>query len=145
MSGVKEIMEEYKKAEEHKKMANHLAVVRIRGGVGADRRIKSTLTMLCLYRKNYCCMYPNNPSFQGMITKVKDYVTWGEIDEGTQKLLIEKRAEKDPKDPKKIKKFFRLSPPRGGFERKGIKTPFQNGGALGYRGKKVNDLIKRMI
>ena len=36
--------------------------------------------------------------------KVKDYVTWGEIDADTEKMLIEKRAEKDPKDPKQKKK-----------------------------------------
>lgn len=49
------------------------------------------------------------------------------------------------KDPKKIKNYFRLNSPRKGFERKGIKKPFSIGGALGYRGSKINDLIKRMI
>ena len=44
-----------------------------------------------------------------------------------------------------MKKFFRLSPPRKGFGRKGIKFAFTKGGALGYRGIKINDLIKRML
>ena len=46
---------------------------------------------------------------------------------------------------KKIKKYFRLNPPRKGFGRKGIKHPYQSGGALGYRGEAINDLIKRMV
>jgi len=145
LSGVKEIMEDYKKAEEQKKNPGRIAVVRVRGGVGAESSVKSTLNMLCIHRKNYCSVYAATPGITGMVTKVKDYVTWGEIDDATFKELMDKRAEKDPRDPKKTKKFFRLSPPRGGFERKGIKTTFQNGGALGYRGKKINGLIKRMI
>ena len=44
-----------------------------------------------------------------------------------------------------IKPFFRLKPPSKGFERGGIKKPFSVGGALGYRGKHINDLLKRMI
>ena len=39
---------------------------------------------------------------------------------------------------------FRLNPPRkGGYE--GIKRSFNIGGALGYRGKEINKLLKRMI
>ena len=44
-----------------------------------------------------------------------------------------------------LKPYFRLLPPRGGFERKGIKTPFSMGGSLGYRGQHINMLIKRML
>ena len=46
---------------------------------------------------------------------------------------------------RKDKKMINLHPPRGGFERKGIKIPFKVGGALGYRGEKISDLIKRML
>ena len=48
-------------------------------------------------------------------------------------------------EEKGIKPFFRLHPPVGGFERKGIKVPFAQGGVLGYRKGKINDLIKKMI
>lgn len=41
--------------------------------------------------------------------------------------------------------FFHLHPPRGGFERKGIKAPFSIGGSLGYRGNAINALIERML
>ncbi|HDN83289.1 MAG TPA: 50S ribosomal protein L30 [Candidatus Altiarchaeales archaeon] len=44
-----------------------------------------------------------------------------------------------------LKKVFRLKPPSGGYERAGIKKPFSVGGALGYRGEKINDLLLRMI
>jgi len=137
-----------------------LAVVRIRGITGIKKDIKDTLTMLCLYHNNYCVVV--NDNMFGMVRKVKDYVTWGEIDDETYRLLVEKRGEEfkgrltDSKkkinykkfiivNNKKYKKYFRLSPPRGGFERKGIKTPFTKSGALGYRKEKINDLIKKMV
>lgn len=43
-----------------------------------------------------------------------------------------------------IKPVFRLHPPRGGFKRS-TKRPFNDGGELGYRGKSINELIKRML
>lgn len=49
------------------------------------------------------------------------------------------------KDVDGLKPFFRLMPPRKGFERKGTKRHFSIGGALGYRKDKINDLIQRMI
>lgn len=137
-----------------------LAVVRIRGITGIEKSIKDTLNMLCLYHNNYCVVVDD--SLLGMIKKAKDYVTWGEIDDETYRLLVEKRGEEfkgretDTKkkinykkfiiiNNKKYKKYFRLNPPRGGFERKGIKVPFTKSGALGYRKEKINDLIKKMV
>ena len=46
---------------------------------------------------------------------------------------------------KKYKKYFRLNAPRKGFGRKGVKHTFTRGGALGYRGAAINELIKRMV
>ncbi len=43
-----------------------------------------------------------------------------------------------------IKPVFRLHPPRGGFSGS-IKKPFNENGELGYRGKAINDLIRRML
>lgn len=138
-----------------------LVVIRVRGVTGVRKDIADTMSMLRLYRKNYCVILEGTKNNRGMLNKVKDYVTWGELDEETYKVLIEKRGqiyrgrETDPKKRvaykflsvgnKKLKPFFRLSPPRGGFERKGIKRQFSVGGALGYREKKINDLIKRML
>ena len=49
------------------------------------------------------------------------------------------------KDIPGLKSFFRLLPPKKGFERKGIKVPFSLGGALGYRKEDINNLIERML
>ena len=115
-----------------------IAVVRIRGSIRVKEGVKITLNMLRLYRRNYCVVVSATPSILGMLQKIKDYVTWGEINDETLKLLQEKRG-------KKNKKFFALHPPRGGFKRKGIKFSFKAGGALGNRKEKINDLIKKMI
>ncbi len=122
-----------------------IAIVRIRGGIRVSDKINDTLDMLRLYRQNYCVVYEKTPSVTGMLRKVKDYVAWGEIDDDTVKMLLEKRGEPHPDDKKKVKSFFRLSPPKGGFEKKGIKKAYKEGGALGYRGAKIKDLILRMI
>lgn len=142
--------------------SKQLAAIRIRGLTGIRKKIEATLKMLRLYKKNYCCVLPNNPIYTGMLKKSKDYITWGEIGDETFNMLIEKRGEEfngreaDLKgkikyndymiiNNKKIKKYFRLNAPRKGFGRKGIKHSFQQGGALGYRGNAINDLIKRML
>lgn len=138
-----------------------LAVVLVRGLVKVPRPIKETLFLMNLTRKNHCVVLDNNLVNQGMLTKVKDYITWGEISSETFKELIQKRGEPflqregDSKskytynclvaEDKKYKKYFRLNPPRKGFGRKGIKVSFNASGGLGYRGEKMNDLIKRML
>lgn len=132
----KDKKEEKGKEKESRKL---IAVVRVRGSIGVMKEIKDTLNMLRLYNKNNCVVVPNTPAYLGMIKKVKDYVTWGEIDDKTLNLLKEKRK----KDVEK--KYFRLNPPRKGYGRKGIKCSFRIGGALGYRKEKINDLIKRML
>jgi large subunit ribosomal protein L30 len=123
-----------------------IAVIRIRGLTNTSTKKKDTLEMLRLYRKNYCIVLDKRPGLLGMIRKVEDRVAWGEIDDSTLKELIEKRGEKTKLQGKEqIKRFFRLNSPKGGFERKGVKTPFSLGGALGYRGQKINELIRRML
>lgn len=143
-------------------MEQKLAVIRIRGLIRIRAKVEDTLKMLNLYKKNYCSVIPNSSEYVGMLKKAKDYITWGEIDDETFNMLINKRAEEfngreiDSKksinynkffvfNNKKIKKYFRLNAPRKGFGRKGIKHSFKEGGALGYRGNTINDLIKRMI
>ena len=130
-----------KKEKKAKEGREKIAVIRIRGGVGINKKIKDILVMLRLYKKNWCIVVDKSPSFSGMMRLIKDYVTYGEIKKDVLDLLM-KKAEKDSKG--KIKPF-RLNPPKGGFERKGIKVSFKSGGALGYRGEKINTLIKRML
>ncbi len=105
-----------------------------------------------------------------MLQKAKDYITWGEVDPKVVELLLRKRGELvgkkkldesllkelgfssfqelvtavcEGKRPPRLKKVFRLHPPRKGL--KSIKRPFGHGGDLGYRGKAINDLLLRMI
>jgi len=99
----------------------------------ASTRQKDTLRMLRLRTKNSCAMVKDDPSSKGMITKIKDFVTWGELTPEMSKTLEEKGGS------------MGLHPPRGGFRRKGIKVPFKVGGALGYRGDKINELLERMM
>lgn len=139
-----------------------LAVVLVRGRVGNRAEVNETLDHLNLARKNYAIVVEDTPIIRGMIQVVKDGVTWGEIDDQTYQLLIEKRGEEYQGretdqagkiqyhhtivfQGKKYKKYFRLNPPRKGFGRKGIKVAFRAGGALGYRGEKINDLLRRML
>lgn len=150
------------KTENNVSDSKQLAVIRVRGLTGVRIEVNDTLKILRLYKNNYCCILSDDPIYVGMLKKAKDYITWGEIDDETFKMLLEKRGEEfngretDSKkkikyndffvfENKKIKKYFRLNPPRKGFERKGIKHSYQQGGALGYRGTAINDLIKRMV
>ncbi len=139
-----------------------IAVVAVRGVVKAPQQVGDTLAMLNLHRKNHCIIVGTTPAIKGMVHKVKDYVTWGEISDATFTELVQQRGEEykgrqtDIKEKyqykgilnvngRKYKKYFRLNPPRKGFGRKGIKVQFAAGGALGYRGEKMNDLIRRML
>ena len=152
-----------------------IAIIRIAGKIGLNKKIKETLKLLNLHKKNSCVVLKNSPVLVGMLKKVKDHVTWGEIDEKTFRLVLEKRGrlpgnkaitkeslennkinldsfskefmegKKEIKDFPGLKKFFRLSPPRKGYGSKGTKKAFSVGGALGYRKDKINDMIQRML
>jgi len=127
------------------------AVVRIRGTINAKGEIRDTLKMLRLYHINNCTIIPETKSFKGMLQKVKDYVTWGEIDKETIEMILEKEgldasnAEKILEGKVKDVLHFpiRLHPPIKGY--KSIKKPYSMGGSLGYRGKEINELIRRML
>lgn len=153
-----------------------IVIIRIHGAPGLKKVVKDTLNMLRLYKKHNCVVVPNSRSIAGMINKINDHVTWGEINEESLTTLLTKRgkipmkksltedyvkdklkmsipefAEKimdfeiDLKELPGLKLFFKLHPPRGGFERGGIKKQFAQGGVLGYRKEKINDLIKKMV
>ncbi|MEM2130974.1 MAG: uL30 family ribosomal protein [Candidatus Woesearchaeota archaeon] len=130
-----------------------LAVIRIRGEANLRQEIKDTFKHLNLLRKNVCVLLEDTPANKGQLKKVKDYVTWGKVSEETEKMLFEKRGQlyKGIRENyveyngKKYKKYFRLNMPKKGFGSKGVKYSFSVGGALGYRGDKINDLILRML
>lgn len=150
-----------------------IAAIRVRGRTGVKGEIEDTMKMLRLRRINHAVLLEENPSYQGMLQKAKDYLTWGEIDEETLTSIIEKRGRlpgngpitpqyikestdyKSIKDLSKavingakwedtgIKPVFRLHPPRKGYEN--IKKAYSEGGSLGYRGNNIGALLKKMI
>ena len=149
-----------------------IAVIRVRGTANVTGKLRMTLEMLRLFKVNHLVLVKEENL--KMIEKVKDYVTYGPIDEATLSKLLEKRGRlegnkritPDFLKSKKIKDFdemakmiysgkiklkdlglelvFRMNPPKKGYERAGIKKAFNMGGALGNRGEKINAIILRM-
>jgi len=147
------------------------AIVRLRGEVNTRPEIRDTLDMLRISRVNHCVVVKEDPHYRGMIQKVKDYVAWGEIDEDTLTMLLERRGrlsgnrrlneeflkEKGYASAKElaeavnsgavslkdlgIKPVFRLHPARRGL--KSTKKTARQGGDLGFR-EDIADLIVRM-
>ncbi len=68
------------------------AIIRLRGRSGVPPDVAETLRKLRLSRKYVAVIYPKNPSVDGMLAVVKDWVTWGEIDEETLKELLVRRG-----------------------------------------------------
>ncbi|HIP56880.1 MAG TPA: 50S ribosomal protein L30 [Ignisphaera aggregans] len=68
------------------------AIIRIRGIPDTPYDIEYTLRLLRLVRKFHCVLYPDTPSIRGMLFKVKDWVTWGEIDRETLIELLRNRG-----------------------------------------------------
>ncbi len=139
-----------------------VCAIRVRGQTGIRGEIKATLDMLRLYKNNFCIVKEESPTLKGMLHKCKDFITYGEIDSALYDELVQKHGKPftgrltDTKgkiqynkyitiEGKNYKPFFRLNPPKKGFGRKGIKMPFTLGGALGNRGEKIADLLKRML
>ncbi len=145
-----------------------MAVIRIRGNVGVREPIERTMQLLKLKKVNNCVIVPYNKYYKGMLQKIKDYATFGEISKDVFEKLLFKwgRIEGDKKVTPEylkekgitvddlyslkvkfkdvgIKQPFRLHPPRKGY--KSIKRPFTMKGDLGYRGEKINELLERMI
>ena len=71
---------------------NRIAVIQVRGGINIKRKIKDTLNLLRLYKKNSCTIINDNPSFLGMLDLLKDFITWGELDKDTMILLLKERG-----------------------------------------------------
>jgi large subunit ribosomal protein L30 len=69
-----------------------ILAIRVRGQVRVRPQIGNTLDKLLLGRLHQARVLKLTPSLQGMITKAKDYITWGEIDEETILSLLTKRG-----------------------------------------------------
>jgi len=69
------------------------ALVQLRGEVNINQDTLDTLQMLNLGRVNHATFVPEEPSYEGMISKVNDYVAHGTPSQETVALLIRHRAE----------------------------------------------------
>lgn len=105
-------------------MNEKIAVIRLRGSIKVNRDMKDTMELLGLKHVNSLAVLPAKKETMGMIKKVENFVTWGELSE---ELDVNSRG---------------LKPAKGGL--KSIKLKYPKGD-LGYRGNAINDLIKRMI
>ena len=152
-----------------------LAVIRIRGTSHLSPDHRKTLDLLMLHKPNHAVFVAEDVQLKKMVEKVKDYVTYGEIDMETASALLEKRGrtkngkrlDKKVLENMKVKNIeeiakkilegkaslrqlemkpvFRLSPPRKGHNRGGVKKSYAVGGALGYRASDINALLKKMM
>ena len=151
-----------------------IAAIRLRGRTGIKKDVAQTLDMLKLTRINHAVLIEDNPSYNGMLQKAKDYITWGEVDQETIKEILSKRG-KIAGNNKLTEDYLKESTDFSSIDdlskalidsevkledngvkpvfrlhppRKGhgnIKKTFVESGSLGYRGDKIKDLIKKMI
>ena len=152
-----------------------IAVIRVRGTANISPDHRKTLELIMLHKPNHAVLVAEETQLTKMVEKVKDYVTYGEIDSETatellrkrgrtttgerlDKKYLEKEKAKSIEDIAKkvvegkeslrklgIKPVFRLSPPRKGHKRGGIKKSYAVGGALGYRASDINALLRKMM
>ena len=54
-------------------------VIRVRSDRTVERTIRETMEHLNLTRVNHAVLIPENDAYAGMLQKVKDFVTWGEV------------------------------------------------------------------
>jgi len=152
-----------------------LAVVRVRGDVGARQGVRDTLRMLGLTRVNHCVLIDDNPTYKGMLQRAKDMITWGEVSKDTLEALLRKRGRLvgDKRLSDEYVKSNTQFPSIGEFAEavhlgkvelsavpglkkvfrlhppskgyEATKRPFRDMGSLGYRGEKIDDILIRMI
>ncbi|OWP57292.1 MAG: 50S ribosomal protein L30 [Thermoplasmatales archaeon B_DKE] len=152
-----------------------LAVIRIRGETGLSPDSQKTTELLRLHKINHLVVIEDNPISRGMMNRVENYVTWGEIDKDTLTVLLKEKAlfkgrrriaEDNLKESTGYDTYGSMAEAllKGEVKYKDIKDivpvirlnppykgyeairkHFKKGGSAGYRGAEINKLIKRMI
>jgi len=150
-------------------------VIRVRGHCNVNKDIADTMSMLRLNRVNHCVIIPKNEKYNGMLQKVKDYVTWGEVSDEMLATMIKTRGrlmgDKVIDDAyvsenttypsvesfaqsvvKGEAKYTDLKDVKPVFRLhppkqgyEAVKKDRKTGGSLGYRGEEINALIERML
>ena len=109
-----------------------IAAIRLRGHAKMRHEVEDTMQMLGLRRVHTLRFLPHSQVIQGMLKKSEAFITWGEASDDVLESLRTKGTETT----------FHLKPPAQGFT--SLKRPYPKGD-LGYRGDKINELIKRML
>jgi large subunit ribosomal protein L30 len=152
-----------------------IAAVRVRGSISAQREARATLDMLRLGRTNHGVLVDNRPAFLGMLKRVQNYVTWGEVSKETVALMLQKRgrlagnkkltdeyaakigykslgelADAIASCKAEYSKLPNITPvfklhPPSKGFKGKTKKSFRAGGEAGYRGEAINELVKRMV
>jgi large subunit ribosomal protein L30 len=158
------------KAEERK----CFAVVKVRGTISAQREARETLEMLRIPKTNNAILIDNRPSYMGMLYRVQNYVTWGEVSKETVAMLLKERgrlaggkkltdeaveamgyksidalADAIASCKVEFQKLPNVQPifklrPPSKGFKGKTKKSYAAGGEAGYRGEKISELIKRM-
>lgn len=112
-----------------------IIVIRIAGKCNLKKDVENTFKRLKMEKKYSSILVDESDAVRiGMIKVLKNYVTFGKIEEGMLVKLKEKRD--------KGKSVFFLHPPRGGFK-KSTKLAYPKG-VLGENNE-INKLIERML
>jgi large subunit ribosomal protein L30 len=152
-----------------------VAAIRIRGVISASLDARETLKMLRLTKNNYAVLIDDRQSYLGMLSLVRDYVTYGEPSKEMVTELIKQRgrllgnkkltedyAQKNGYDSLEAlasavfeckveyQKLPRIQPvfrlhPPTKGFKHNIKRGYGSGGELGYRAEKIDELLKRMF
>ena len=151
-----------------------LLAIRIRGSVNVPKRVEDTLRMLRIDRNNYATLLDDRPDYVGMLQRSKDWITWGEPDQETIKIMLERRGEapgcvrlsEEYLKELGFEGFSQLAEKLYSCEldintldgvkplfrlhppkqgvKRTVKRPYGNKGELGYRGDAINELARRM-
>ena len=69
------------------------AVVQLRGEVNRTSAVDDTLAMLNVHEVNHATLIPDTDTYRGMLTKVHDFVAYGEPSTDVLATLLARRAE----------------------------------------------------
>jgi len=151
------------------------AVIKVRGTISAQREARETLELLRIPKTNNAILIDNRPSYIGMLYRVQNYVTWGEVSKETVAMLLKERgrlaggkkltdeaveklgyksidalADAIASCKVEFQKLPNVQPifklrPPSKGFKGKTKKSYAAGGEAGYRGEKISELIKRMV
>ncbi len=155
-------------------MSKVIGIIRLRGRAGTNYNVEHTLKLMRLHKPNHAAIFQSNEALDGMLFKIKDWATFGEISADTIEHLLVKRGELTGRKPitnkfvKENTKYATIKQLAKAIAKgeivlsdipefrpvfrlnpprkgfKSLKYPITKKGDLGYRGETINDLFARM-